>query len=290
MAARATGKTAIALAVRRVYPSLSPKHQQIARFLIEDESAIAFLSAAALGARVKADPATVVRFARAIGFDGYAHLQGTIRRRFPRYPTFVEKIEHDGAPSSNAALLARALHRDVENLKRALATLDREAFSVSVEALAKARHIVVAGGGVSQAPAAYLMSSLRMIGLDIRDAPPGVPLAHELAQLERTDVLVGVGFYRYLATTASALRRAKARGSRCIAITDNALSPLAVAADQALIVPVESTSHRVSLAAPMALIHALVAAVSARRHEDAARFLHRVDEEYREAELLLVAP
>lgn len=275
-------------ALRRSYPTLSPKQQQIARFLIEDEPAVAFLSAAALGARVKADAATVVRFARAIGFDGYAHLQDTIRRRLPRYPTFVEKIEHDGTPSSTLEILGRALAQDSENLKRAAATLDREAFSASVDALAGARRVVVASGGVSQAPAGYLTSSLRMIGLDIRDVPPGISLAHELAHIERPDAVVGVGFYRYLATTADALRRAKARGARRIAITDNALSPLGLLADHALVVPVESASHRVSLAAPMALIHALVAAVSARRHEDASRALHRVDEEYRQAGLLLV--
>lgn len=283
-----TRPTPVGEALRRAYPTLSAKQQRIARFLVEDEPAVAFLSAAALGTRVKADAATVVRFARAIGFDGYTHLQDTIRRRLPRYPTFVEKIEHDGTPSSTLEILGRALAQDAENLKRAAATLDRDAFSATVDALIAARRIVVASGGVSLAPAEYLASSLRMIGLDIRNVPPGVSLAHELALIDKNDAVIGVGFYRYLRTTADALRRAKVRGARRIAITDNALSPLGLLADQALIVPVESASHRVSLAAPMALLHAIVAAVSAARHADSSRALHRVDEEYRHAGLVLV--
>lgn len=281
------GKSSIGESVRRAYPSLTRKHQQLARLLIQDEPAVAFVSAAALGARAKVDAATVVRFARAIGFEGYAHLQKAIRRRLPRYPTFVEKIEHDGSPSSNVAILERAFEQDSENLKRAVATLDREDFSGSVSLLAAARRIVIASGGVSQAPAGYLASSLRMIGLDIREVPPGISLAHELAHVDANDVVVAIGFYRYLATTAGALRRAAARGARRIAITDNLLSPLAGLAEHALIVPVESASHRVSLAAPMALIHALVAAVSARRRDETVRSLRLVDEEYRQQELLL---
>jgi DNA-binding MurR/RpiR family transcriptional regulator len=288
MATRRDGPSLVADAARRAYPSLSRKHQQLARLLAEDEPAAAFLSAAAFGGRVGADPATVVRFARAIGFDGYADLQHVIRRRLPHYPTFLEKVEHDGAASPNAAILRRALEQDAKNLQRAATTLDPEVFSASVALLVRARRIVVAGGGVSQAPAAYLVSSLRMIGIDIREAPPGIQSAHELALLERGDVLVAIGFYRYLATTADALRRAKARRAGRIAVTDNPLSPLAALAERVLVVPVESTSHRVSLAAPMALVHALVAAVSARRHAATVRALRRVDEEYRETGLVLV--
>lgn len=288
MAGRRAAEGPVAEAIHRAYPALSPKRQQLARFLIEDEPAVAFLSAAALGSRVSTDAATVVRFARAIGFDGYAHLQQTIRRRLPRYPTFVEKIEHDGTPSSNAAILRRALEQDSENLRRAAATIHRDDFSASVDSLVAARRIVVAGGGVSQAPAGYFASSLRMIGLDVHEVSTGISLAHELAQLGPPDAVVGIGFYRYLATTASALRRAKARGARRIAITDNALSPLAALADHVLVVPVESTSHRVSLAAPMALVHAIVAAVAARRYDETSRSLHQVDEEYRQAGLLLL--
>lgn len=266
---------------------MGPKQQRVARFLMDHEPAVAFLSASGLGERVGADAATVVRFARAVGFRGYEHLQETVRRRLPRYPTFLEKIEHDGTPGSDESVLRRAFAQDAENLRRALATVDRSVFSAAVDALGASRRILVVGGGVSQAPASYLVSSLRMIGLDIREAAPGIPQAHELAQLEPSDLVVGIGFFRYLRTTASALRRAAERGARRIAVTDSPLSPLAAIADHALVVPVESTSHRISLAAVMALLHALVAAVSARRHDEATRSLRRVDEEYRASELVL---
>lgn len=277
----------IATVIRGAYPSLSRKHQQLARLLIEDEPAVAFLSAAALGVRARADAATVVRFARAIGFDGYADLQRSVRRRLPRYPTFLEKIEHDGSPSSNVAILTRALEQDIQNLTRVTTTLDGDEFSEVVSIVVGARRLVVVSGGVSQAPAGYLASSLRMMGVDVREVAPGVALAHELALVDQRDAVIAIGFYRYLAATANALRRAKVRGARRVAITDSSLSPLAVLAERSLIVPVDSTSHRVSLAAPMALIHALVAAVSARRHTATVESLRLMDDEYRQSELLL---
>lgn len=274
--------------IAEAFPRLSPKQQRVARFLADHDTAAAFRSANELADQLGVDPATVVRLARALGFRGYSHLQESVRQRFPRYPTFVEKLERDGAEPGTPSLLQRAFAQGVENLRLGLEHLDPDAFAAAVAALGQARCIIVFGGGVATGVVEFLASSLKMMGFRASGVTTGgLSLAQEIAQLGAEDLVVAVGFYRYLRETATALERARDLGVPRLVLTDSPLSPLAALADHALCVSVESTSHRISLVAPMAVADALIAACAASYHDRVAPALRRLDEQYRKAALLM---
>jgi DNA-binding MurR/RpiR family transcriptional regulator len=113
-----------------------------------------------------------------------------------------------------------------------------------------------------------------------------LPLVQELVLLTPSDLAFGIGFYRYVGQTMKILERARELGVPRVVLTDSPLSPLVQLADHALCAPVESTSHRVSLAAPMSVANALVAACAARCAEQVGATLQRLDKEYRAAGLL----
>src|SRR4051812_39699929 len=74
--------------VAEAFPRLSPKQQRVARFLAATEPLAAFPPATELAARLRVDPATVVRLTKSLGFLGYPDLQRHLRARFPHhYPT-----------------------------------------------------------------------------------------------------------------------------------------------------------------------------------------------------------
>ena len=55
-----------------LFDTLSPKHKQLARFILDNEDMVVFASANEIAERVDASAATVVRFCRALGYDQYA--------------------------------------------------------------------------------------------------------------------------------------------------------------------------------------------------------------------------
>ncbi len=288
MAGRAPTLDNPAAAIQASFATFGPKQRRAARFILRDEAAVAFLSANELAERVGVDPATIVRLCQRLGYRGYPHLQEAIRRRFPRYRTFVEKAERDGGDLAPASALSRSLARDRENLDRAAESIDRRAFEALVQALLGAGKTVLAGGGVARPVVLYLSSSLRMMGFDVRDTTAGsTTLAQELALLAPGDLLLAVGFYRYLRETVEALDAARSLGIRRAAITDSPVSPLVALSDVALCVPVESTSHRISLVASMAVANALLAATTARARDRVAAALRRVNEQYHRAHLVM---
>ncbi len=268
--------------------ALGPKQRRVARFILDDEVAGAFLSAGELAERVGVDPATIVRLCQRLGYRGYPHFQDAIRRRFPRFPTFVDKVGRDGTDGNREGILARALAQDTQNLARAADSADPRAFEMLVEAVLRARRIVLVGGGVARPVVIYLFSSLGMMGYDVRDSTAGsTTLAQELALLSPDDLVIAIGFYRYLRETIEAVRSAGSFGATRAVLTDTPDSPYAELADIVLCAPVESTSHRISLVASMALANALIAALSARDGARVSAAVRRVDEQYRRAHLVL---
>ncbi len=275
-------------ALKAGFADLGPKQRKAAKFILGDEAAVAFLSANDLADRVGVDPATIVRLCQRLGYRGYPHLQEAIRRRLPRYRSFVEKLDRSRLDAAPGSALSRSLDQDRENLARAAESVDPRAFESLVASVLEARQTVLAGGGVARPVVLFLASSLRMMGFDVRDTTAGsTTLAQELAMLAPGDLLLAVGFYRYLRETVDALEAARDRGIRCAAITDSPVSPLVALSDPALCVPVDSTSHRISLVGSMALANALLAAVTAGARRRVAAALVRVNEEYHRAHLVM---
>lgn len=287
--------------IAKAFPTLSPKQQRVARFIAANEAITAFTSATELAARIGVDPATVVRLAKALGFRGYPDLQRQLRARFPHhYPSFSHA--QDGwdhasdMPGSPLDAVARAFAQDHENLRQALDLLDGPTFAAVVEAIQRARRIVVVGAGVGTGLVHLLASSLTSMGYPAHGvAAEGLAVIQELlvlappgpAEADRGDLLVAVGFYRYVRDTVRALERARDLGLLRVALTDSPLSPLVPLADHALCAPVESISHRVSLVAPLAVVNALVAACAASDADRVAAHLRRLDEQYRAGSLLV---
>lgn len=275
-------------AIEARFAELGPKQRRAARYIVDNEAAVALLSAGEVAERVGVDPATVVRLCQRLGYRGYPHLQEFVRRRSPRHATFVEKVQRDDGGTAPSALLSRAFAQDRQNLGRAAESVDPDAFEALVEAVLAARQTVLVGGGVARPVVLYLVSSLRMMGFDVRDTTAGsTTLAQDLAALAPSDLVLAIGFYRYLRETVDALDAVQALGARRAVITDSPVSPLTRAADVILCVPVESTSHRISLVASMALANALLAALTARDHDRVAAALRRVDAQYQRAHLVV---
>ena len=93
--------------VRALLPSLTPKRRRLARLLLDEPLSVAFLSAEELGRRAGADPATVVRFSRTLGYDGFTDLKRDLQARVPQFMTATEKLrlalDKDVSPSAGAS-------------------------------------------------------------------------------------------------------------------------------------------------------------------------------------------
>lgn len=255
--------------IRAAGPRLSSGQRRVAEYLASHHHDAAFQSAAAIAERCNVSESSVVRFASALGYDGFPALSRALQAMLKARLTLPERMRqrprdlpHDAA---HAEALDAALERDVGNLEEAARTLDRAAFTAAVDALLAARRVFVIGLRGSAHLAALAAVLLGKAGADTRALTCGdIGLFDALRDVGSDDAVLVFSFARYTRRAVDALRLARARGATTIAVTDAPLAPAAGASEQVLVVPVASHAFNHSYVAAVALIDALVLAWATR--------------------------
>ncbi|MFO7741737.1 MAG: MurR/RpiR family transcriptional regulator [Anaerolineae bacterium] len=275
--------------ITAAFPDLPRGQRQVARFIVDNGTFVAFASATELAEQAGVSAATVVRFCQAMGYDGYPHLRAAVRERFRRSLTTAQRLEERlRAPIPRDDLLAQVFRRGIQNIKFLMEQIDPRAFEAAIDEFGRANHILVVGGGLSASPAMFLSHSLKVMGFSVQAVTTGgIPLSLEQSALGPDDLLVAFGFWRYFRHIVATMEWAQKRGIPRIAVTDSEVSPLAQLADHAFIATTDGVGHSVSPLASTALVEAFIAALSFGRPKETLAALRDVDAAYRESGLLL---
>ena len=246
---------------------LSKGHRKIAQYIVEHYDKAVFMTASKLGESVGVSESTVVRFASAMGYEGYPQLQRSLQELVSHRLTANLRFEMSTEIDPREALSV-VLKSDVQNLRATMEQMDEAVFEDVVARLLNARAIYVMGLR-SAAPLAqfmgyylnYIFDNVHLVSSGATD------VFEEISKLKENDVLVGISFPRYSTRTLEAMRFAKRCGAQVVAITDGPMSPLADMADATLTARTDMASFVDSLAAPLSLINALLVALGLNRKE-----------------------
>ena len=260
--------------VRARYASLSPAHRRVADHLLSDGRRAALVPAAEIARSLEVSEATVVRFARSLGYAGYPALREDLRERFLTHATSLDRLAATQAEAGHGGALTRVLRDDAGAILGTLAGITSHAFDQVVREIVAARRVYIAGFRGSAGIALILGMGLRVLLPETRVLSVNVgDTAEELLSLRRGDVVVVISYLRYSGQTLEILRYAHDAGARTVAITDSPASPIARLADHALITRA-ATAHVMASYAPAAsLAGAVIEAVAARRGARAGRSL-----------------
>lgn len=266
-------------------PGFSKGQKQIARYILEHYDKAAFMTASRLGVTVGVSESTVVRFATELGYDGYPHLQRALQEMIRNKLTSVQRMEVAGDRMGGRDVLQTVLHADTDMIRVTLDEIDRDAFQGAVDALMSAKRIYILGVRSSSALASFLGFYFNLLfeNVTLVHTNSVSEIFEQVLRVGPGDVLFGISFPRYSKRTLSAMKYARDRGARVIALTDSQLSPLARVADHVLLARSDMASFVDSLVAPLSVINALIVAVGmSRRDEIEQTFnkLERIWEEY----------
>ena len=266
-------------------PGFSKGQKQIARFILEHYDKAAFMTASRLGVTVGVSESTDVRFATELGYDGYPHLQRALQEMIRNKLTSVQRMEVAGDRMGGRDVLQTVLHADTDMIRVTLDEIDRDAFQGAVDALMGAKRIYILGVRSSSALASFLGFYFNLLfeNVTLVHTNSVSEIFEQVLRVGPGDVLFGISFPRYSKRTLSAMKYARDRGARVIALTDSQLSPLARVADHVLLARSDMASFVDSLVAPLSVINALIVAVGmSRRDEIEQTFnkLERIWEEY----------
>lgn len=259
-------------AIRSQAPSLLPAEQAVARVLLDRSADIVEMTSTQVAELAGASRATVVRTCQTLGFSGYQQLRVLVARDAASVAPARRRDGGDGP----GAIVTDAFAGVGAAVEAMTAILDPDAVAGAVAALARAPRAVVVGNGLSASLAADAAGRLTSIGRDAQ--APGDAIAQQVASrlLGSGDVLLVISGSGSSTLSLRSVRAAAAAGATVVAVTAFSHSPIATAADIALIVGMPDSSFASELTATTRvpqtiLVEGLVAAVAAELGDDAAR-------------------
>jgi RpiR family carbohydrate utilization transcriptional regulator len=239
---------------------LSSKRQEIIRPILEHPREYVLLSVRSMAKRLHTDPATIVRIVRGLGFPSYREFQHHLHELSLAFASPLETLQAAGRESSMQALVRNCLAQDLKNLHGLKNSLDARRLGALAKRFHTARRIVVLAGDIATLLAEYLEYQISVLGLPILATTSAGGIANLARVVNKRDLVIAISFHRGLRQTVEGAQEARAHGAYCVGISDTYLSPLARVCHELFLASVESTSFGVSLAAPVSLLDAVVAA------------------------------
>lgn len=259
------------------YKTLSKGQKQLAAYITENYDRAAFITASKMGRIVGVSESTVVRFAYALGYDGYPELQKSLQELIRNKLTSVQRIQLTGDLQPNDVLRS-VLKSDVSNIRATIDSIDNASFNAAINALLEAKKVYIVGL-MSAAPLAQFLAYYLGFVMDNVVMVSGAMgnIYEDLFRISSEDVCIGISFPRYSNRTIDALDFARGKDATIIAITDSVSSPIAEKAEHALIARSDMAGFADSLVAPLSLINAIIVACSLRRREQVSNTLSQLE-------------
>ena len=256
---------------------LSKGHRRIADYIAEHSEKAVFMTAAALGNACGVSESTVVRFATAMGYEGYPELRETLASLVRQQLTSEQRFAI-ASSIQERDVLSTVLHNDEQNIRKTVEELSQLDFDDVVSRLLAARRIYVMGLRSAAPLAQFMYHYLHQILDDVVLVHNSTgDVFEEIARIDEKDVLVGISFPRYSTRTLECMRFAKQNGAQVVGLTDGEMSPLHDEADVCLCASTDMASFVDSLAAPLSVINALVVSVGLHRREELAEHFKRLE-------------
>ena len=264
-----SGTAALTLSaeIRSRFDEFSRSQKDVGQYIVDHLDEASFHTAEELARRANTSSSTVVRFAQALGFEGFPELQAAARDEYRRArdgeqgtvdlanpPLFpIDQTEFEGA-----------LAADHVNVEETAKKLDRDEVEASIELISRAERIVLCGTDQMAFFASYLRHLLML--LDLRCEVVASPSQEGLARLGRIDentVLVGFSAGRPHPLVVRAMKLARNRRAATISVADATLSEVSKLGDHKLFYSSNSPAYVRSHSALLGLVQALAYGVYA---------------------------
>jgi DNA-binding MurR/RpiR family transcriptional regulator len=251
-------KTAIA----EQYNGFPRQLKMFGRFALDNPDILALETVTTVAERAKVQPSTIIRFAKAIGFNGFSDIQQICRNRLMEdtssYRQRISNLRYR-EDESDGAVLDEFCLSGMEALEQLRNNTPVEKSRDAVTLLKNARDIHLLAQGRSYAVAQYMHYALSRLGMRcfLADGAGGM-LRHQLEKVRQGDAVIAISFTPYTNAVSELIGELNERGVKILAITDSALSPLASPATVCFEITDSQDNAFRTLVAPICLAQSLV--------------------------------
>lgn len=255
--------------------SLPKRLTQIAGYALDNPDEIAFGTVSSIAQQADVQPSALVRFAQAMGYQGFSGMQevfrSRLRDRILNYGERLEQLRAHAEESSKPALIFEGFcDASAKSIAALQERIDVQQLDRAVEHLAAAGTIYLLGLRRSYPIASYMAYAFGKLGVRaiLVDAVGGLA-AEQMTHAAAGDAVLAISFAPYASETVQLAREAARRQVPIVAVTDSPFSPLAQIADPWIEVSEANFEGFRSMAATLTLAMTLTVAIAERRQQQA---------------------
>lgn len=264
----AFAQSALGLKLRQVLTDGRGSNVVIADFLLRNPVRATAWGIEELAANTDTSTATLSRFARTVGFSGFAALrsgmadalQTALQPAFHPVNKLRDALQRKGKGSNNP-IIAESLEASLANLQAAAAGLNPALLISTAHKILAAETVYILGFGISAHLSAMLALDLQPFcrqAINVVEFGGTEVAAGRLMNIGPKDLLISISFPRYASDAVMLTRYARDRGAHVIALTDSMASPLTAWSHDVLIAPATHPVLSSSYSAALLVIEALV--------------------------------
>lgn len=250
------------------HDELSPRLRQVAAYVLDHPNDMGLQTLAVIAERSGVQASTIVRFAKAFGYEGASEMQRLFRDELINSapsPSYAERIRQfsdragDGHNLTPHELMQEFVASNISALEHMQDTLDPRLLERSVDLLEQAGTVYLVGLRRSFPVAAYMAYALRHVEKPVIliDGLAGM-LVEQSSMISAGDLLFAISFRPYANETATIVKQAKSSDAAVIAISDSKVSPIARDADISFDIQDPEVRRFRSLTASLCLAQTLV--------------------------------
>jgi DNA-binding MurR/RpiR family transcriptional regulator len=264
----AFAQSALGLKLRQVLVDGRGSNVTIADFLLRNPVRATAWGIEELAANTQTSTATLSRFARTLGFSGFAALRSGMADALQTalQPSFqpVNKLRdalQRKSEGSNNPVIAESLEASLSNLQAAAAGLNPALLISTAHKILAAENVYTLGFGISAHLSAMLALDLQPFcrqAINVVEFGGTEVAAGRLMNIGPKDLLISISFPRYASDAVMLTRYARDRCAHVISLTDSMASPLTAWSHDVLIAPATHPVLSSSYSAALLVIEALV--------------------------------
>ncbi|MBQ8510388.1 MAG: MurR/RpiR family transcriptional regulator [Clostridia bacterium] len=245
------------LQIKVLYDEMGRAEKKIADWILANPGKLIPLSISELADECQCSEATIVRFARRLGFEGYQALKISLAREDNPH-NISESIKPDDSSFEVFEKVCNDIYCSLERTKK---ILDQKSLAAAAEKILAANHIITLGLGNSASVAVDMSHKFLRAGCNAVAYTDNHMQAIAASHLAEGDVALGISHSGSSKDIVDALRLARERGAATIALTNYGKSPILKVSDIVLQTVSDETQYSIlalnSRIAQLAIVDAL---------------------------------
>jgi len=239
-------------------PNYSPAYQKLARTLLSNPHECALSTINTLARKAGVSEATIIKFTKHVGLDGYAQLRKVLQGHLRNQLFTSQRVEHT-LHKTNEPFLAEFFLKQKEYFEATVQKIPPSQFLTASKLLAEADHIYLYGEGAARTPCHAMEFWLPRFSMHAFLLPEtGSRLLEPLLHTHKKDLIVAFVLRKQTYEIEVLLNYAKEEEIQTLLITDLSNSILELISTCTLRIERGPLEEFHSMAVPVALADALV--------------------------------